>query len=117
MKSIEFSQDVQEFLYLLSKYGVRYTIVGGEAVIYYGNPRLTGDIDLFFEPSKENVKKLYEALNDFWDNDVPGIQNQEELLDDGLILQFGVPPNRIDLINKIDAVSFLQAWSNKKLNS
>jgi len=30
-----------------------------------------------------------------------------------MILQFGVPPNRIDLINKIENVSFKDAWDSK----
>jgi hypothetical protein len=41
-----FSPDILEFLRLLSIYKVRYLIVGGEAVIYYGHARLTGDIDI-----------------------------------------------------------------------
>ena len=36
-----------------------------------------------------------------------------ELLFKGAILQFGVPPNRIDLINSIDAVSFKEAWNSR----
>jgi hypothetical protein len=42
MKGNYFSADNQEFLHLLYKYDVKYLIVGGEAVIYYGYPRLTG---------------------------------------------------------------------------
>lgn len=30
-----------------------------------------------------------------------------------MILQFGVPPNRIDLINRIDGVEFSDAWGNR----
>ena len=30
-----------------------------------------------------------------------------------MILQFGVPPNRIDLINDIDGVTFADAWPNR----
>lgn len=47
MKVSHFSKDVREFLMLLAKYQVKYLIVGGEAVIYYGYARLTGDIDFF----------------------------------------------------------------------
>ena len=113
MKSSYFSTDIQEFFSLLSKYQVKYVIVGGEAVILYGYARLTGDIDIFFESSPDNAKKLYESLTEFWDGDIPGLKNQEELLEPGFIIQFGVPPNRIDLINKIEKVPFDDAWKDR----
>jgi len=34
-------------------------------------------------------------------------------MEEGLILQFGVPPNRIDLINQISGVTFREAWENR----
>jgi len=52
--SLYFSEDISEFIYLLYKYKVKYVIVGGEAVIYYGHARLTGDIDFFYESTREN---------------------------------------------------------------
>ena len=88
-------------------------IVGGEAVIYYGYVRLTGDIDFYFEPLPNNAKGLYEALDEFWGGEIPGIKNPEELLEPGVIIQFGVPPNRIDLINEIEGVIFNEAWKEK----
>ena len=36
IESAHFSPDVREFIGLLHKHGVRYVIVGGEAVIYCG---------------------------------------------------------------------------------
>lgn len=36
MRGSHFSHDIQEFIYLLSFHEVKYVIVGGEAVIYYG---------------------------------------------------------------------------------
>jgi len=35
------------------------------------------------------------------------------LLKAGMVFQFGVPPNRIDLINRIENVHFKEAWENK----
>ncbi len=55
MKTIYFSHDISEFLFLLFNNKVRYLIVGGEAVIYYGHARLTGDIDLFYERENKNI--------------------------------------------------------------
>ncbi len=117
MKSTYFSKDVQEFLFLLDKYHVRYVIVGGEAVIYYGYVRLTGDIDIFFDSGQDNTTKLYDTLIEFWEGEIPGIKNVDELAEPGVIIQFGVPPNRIDLINKIEGVIFHEAWEEKVIET
>jgi len=117
MKSSHFSKEIQEFLYLLDKHRVRHVIVGGEAVIYYGYVRLTGDIDIYFEPVPENAKGLYDALNEFWEGEIPEIKSQEELLEPGVIIQFGVPPNRIDLINRIEGMIFNEAWKDKTIET
>jgi hypothetical protein len=113
MKGSYFSKDIQEFLILLHDNQVEYVIVGGDAVIYYGHARLTGDTDFFYEPSEANSKRMYSALVDFWAGDVPGVMSFSELTEPGMILQFGVPPNRIDLINQIDGVTFVEAWQNR----
>jgi predicted nucleotidyltransferase len=117
MKASHFSEDTQEFLKLLAKRNVKYVIVGGEAVIYYGYARLTGDVDFFFEGSKENVQRLYDVLDEFWRGDIPGVNSFEELMESGTILQFGVPPNRIDLVNHIDGVTFKEAWTGRATRS
>jgi len=111
--TLYFSEDIKEFLENLYKFSVKYLIVGGEAVIFYGYPRLTGDVDIFYECEISNIENLYKALNAFWDNSIPGIKSCGELLEPGLIVQFGVPPNRIDLINKISGISFQEAWKDK----
>ena len=79
MKTKYFSSDVSEFLFLLFKHKVRYLIVGGEAVIYYGHARLTGDIDLFYDRENNNIQKLYSTLTEFWNSNIPGIKSKDEL--------------------------------------
>lgn len=108
-----FSPDTREFLALLHKHEVRYLIVGGEAVIYYGHVRTTGDIDFFYEHAAENAQRLYAALAEFWAGHIPNLTHWQELTQEGLILQFGVVPNRIDLINDIDGIIFAEAWPNR----
>jgi len=109
-----FSPDMYDFLVLLHKHDVKYMIVGGEAVIYYGYARLTGDIDFFYERTPENTEKLFDVLLEFWDGSVPDLEGAAELLEPGLVLQFGVPPSRIDLINQISGVEFEDAWPLRK---
>jgi hypothetical protein len=107
-----FSPDILEFIVLLHAHAVRYVVVGGEAVIYYGHARLTGDIDFFYDGSEENTAALFQALSVFWGGRIPGIERVEELREEGIIIQFGVPPNRIDLLNRIDGVTFAEAWES-----
>jgi len=112
--SSHFSADAQEFLELLDRYQVKYLIVGGEAVIYYGHVRLTGDLDIFYENSPDNAERLFRALKEFWDGDIPGVDSPEELRQQGTILQFGRPPNRIDLMTEIEGIRFGEAWATRK---
>ncbi len=108
-----FSRDILDMFELLHQYKVKYLIVGGEAVIYYGFPRLTGDIDLYYENSIENAHCLWDMLKDFWGGRIPVIQSEDELLIEGMVFQFGIPPNRIDFINKIEGVFFREAWEGR----
>ena len=117
MKGSYFSEDVKDFLGLLHHYEVKYVIVGGEAVIYYGYPRLTGDIDFFYNSDSHNSKSLFNALLEFWEQNIPGIDNYKQLQSPGYVIQFGTPPNRIDLINNIDGVSFEEVWEGRKTES
>lgn len=99
---------------LLFKHNIEYLIVGGQAVIYYGHVILTGDIDFFYNQTEINVEKLYNALLEFWNNDIPCIQNKTDLMEKNVIFQFGIIPNRIDLISKIKAVNFAEAWQKRE---
>jgi len=111
--SDHFSNDTLEFIRLLNARGVRYVVVGGEAVIFHGYARFTGDVDFFFADDAANVGALYGALQTFWGGRVPEVARAEELAEPGVIVQFGRPPNRIDLMNRIDAVDFAEAWDTR----
>lgn len=82
-------------------------------MIFHGHVRLTGDVDFFFANDAENVGRLFEVLEAFWDGSVPGIENAEELMAAGLVVQFGQPPNRIDMMNAIEGVEFEEAWAGR----
>ncbi len=108
-----FSPDTCAFIELLHTHRVRYLIVGGEAVIFHGHARLTGDVDFFFANDSANTDQIFAALDEFWDGDVPGVEGPQNLSPEGIIIQFGLPPNRIDLINSIDGVEFVEAWPGR----
>jgi len=115
IEATSFSPDIVDFLESLSKNSVEYVIIGGLAVIYYGHARLTGDIDIFYKNDPENIDNIYQALLDFWEGNIPVIESKSELTQPGLVFQFGIPPNRIDLLNQIEAVSFEEAALNKEI--
>ncbi|MBL9175145.1 MAG: hypothetical protein JNL10_16520 [Verrucomicrobiales bacterium] len=108
-----FSADTRSFLALLHRHRVRYVIVGGEAVIFHGYARYTGDVDFLYDRSEANVRALYAALTEFWDGDIPGIHAPDELLEEAIVIQFGRPPNRIDLLSSIDGAGFEEAWNTR----
>lgn len=53
-----FNDDFQDFIIALNDARVKYVLVGGYSVIYYGFSRTTGDLDIFVEVSKENYISL-----------------------------------------------------------
>lgn len=110
-----FSKDTADLLKLMVSHGVRFLVVGGEAVIFHGYARVTGDIDLFYERTEQNTRRLYDGLREFWQGRIPGVSSAVDFMEEGVIVQFGVPPNRIDLINRIDGVTFEAAWRGRVL--
>jgi hypothetical protein len=107
------SADVRQLVRLLHAHKVRYLLVGGEAVIHHGYPRLTGDVDFFYEPTAKNARRLFAALEEFWGGSVPAVSSAQDLLEPGVVIQFGRPPSRIDLISNLGSVSFQQAWRGR----
>lgn len=113
MTSVPFSKDAKELIRILSVHEVRHILVGGMAVVYHGYPRFTADFDFFFERSGNNASRFYKALREFWGGKIPHVRSAEDLLKKGIIIQFGAAPNRIDFINSITGVSFLEAWQSR----
>lgn len=102
--------DFEEFLGLLEKHQVDYMIVGGYAVAFHGHPRFTKDIDIFFAVDKNNISKIRNVLIEFGygeDN-----LNDELFINERNVITLGVEPNRIDLINNIDGLTFDEARAN-----
>ena len=48
----------------LSRYGVKYVLIGGIAARVHGSPSITLDLDVCYERSPENLNLLATALND-----------------------------------------------------
>ena len=55
----------KELLQLFNEFQVEYLIVGGFAVMKYGEPRYTKDLDVWVDNSAQNSQKVVEALTRF----------------------------------------------------
>ena len=51
-----------EVVRALNKARVKYIVVGGVAVVLYGYPRFTSDLDLIVYLEEKNLSKMYDAL-------------------------------------------------------
>jgi predicted nucleotidyltransferase len=106
-------QDYLELLQCLNDNKVKYLIIGGYAVIQYAEPRYTKDLDIWVEASVKNAKLLIKALSKFG----APISNLtvEELSTPGLVYVFGIPPLRVDIMNRALGCTFESAWTSKNI--
>ena len=104
-------QDFEELLLLLRQNEVDFVVVGGYAVAFHGSPRFTKDIDIFYNITENNVAKIRKTLIEFGfsEEDIPVNSFTKE----GNILSFGVEPMRVDLLNRIDGVTFSEVEAGK----
>jgi len=101
---LEMHSDLLEFLRLLGRHEVRYLVVGGYAVAVHGYVRATNDLDVFVEASQSNAKKLITVFREFG---FRSAKIEEALfLTPGTIVRVGVPPIRLEVLNKISGVEF-----------
>jgi len=107
------SPDYKELLQLLNEFEVQYLIVGGFAVMKYGEPRYTKDLDVWVHSSASNSLRLIEALKKFGaplDNDRI---TAETFREKQVVYQIGIAPVRIDILTEITGVEFVEAWKNR----
>lgn len=104
------TKDFKELLRLLNAHAAKYLIIGGHAFSVYSEPRTTKDLDLFIRSDPENAKAVFRALAEFG-APIQGMSPED--FADGATFQIGQPPDRIDLLQRIDGVDFDQAWSNR----
>lgn len=53
----------QEVFLIFNKRKIKYAVCGGMAVLIYGYPRLTVDLDLIVALNRKNLKKIFDALS------------------------------------------------------
>jgi hypothetical protein len=96
--------DFKELLQVLNANRVEYLLIGGWAVMYYGHPRYTADIDFWCRRDAANAARLIRALQEFGISD-PDLTT-DLVLEPGRILRMGRAPLRVEFLNQIDGVEF-----------
>lgn len=108
---VELPKDFKEFLSLLRSHGVRYLLIGGYAVGYYGYPRATGDMDIWIALEPDNADRMVDVLRAFgFDTPqlAPGL-----FLQDRSMVRMGNVPLRIEITTSISGVSFEDCYAER----
>jgi hypothetical protein len=101
--------DFRDMLVELAIAGADFVIVGGFAVAFHGHPRTTKDLDIFVRPTPANANRVYAALASFGAPLQAFDVAEADFADYGGVLQIGVAPIRIGIINRIAGVGFDEA--------
>lgn len=100
---------VKRVLAAFERAGVRYAIFGAAALNLHGLARFTEDLDVFLDPTPENIARVRRALSSVFDD--PSIDQivESDLLGDYPAVQY-IPPSggfHLDLLTRLgDAFAF-----------
>jgi predicted nucleotidyltransferase len=105
-------KDQRDLLSAFNEHGVEYVVVGGYAVTAYGFSRMTKDLDILIRDTEENAQAVFRALSAF------GAPLSSYTPSDfhghpSTVIQFGVPPNRIDVLQSIDGIETEKVWLSR----
>jgi hypothetical protein len=81
-------------------------VVGGHAVAFHGHPRATKDLDVLVRATPANATRVYKALAAFGAPLATFDVAECDFASYEGVLQIGVPPRRIDILNRVDGISF-----------
>jgi predicted nucleotidyltransferase len=104
--------DMKDLIALLEREKVRYVMVGGLAVNYYGYMRTTQDVDILIFPSAENADKMAVVLEDFGFGQA-GI-SKKLFEQEKAAIHLGTEPNRIDLLTSLKGISNEEIFRHAK---
>jgi hypothetical protein len=108
------TDDWVELLSALTAADVRFLVVGAHALAVHGLPRGTQDLDVWIERSAENAARTWRALAAFGAPLESIDVSQTVFEQSNVVVQLGLPPNRIDLMTGISGVAeFSEAWSRR----
>jgi len=101
--------DFRDVLAALVANGVRFLIVGAHALAAHGVPRVTGDLDIWVEPTATNASRIWRALSEFGAPMSALNIRESDFSTLDQVVQIGLPPYRIDIMTSISGVDFAEA--------
>jgi hypothetical protein len=108
------TDDWFDFLIALLDAEARFLVVGAHAMAVHGVPRGTQDLDVWIDSAPENVERVWRALASFGAPLASLDLKTDDLGRGDVVVQIGLPPNRIDLLTSISGVSaFDSAWADR----
>jgi hypothetical protein len=106
---IDIPQDFRDLLVELHDAGAVFVVLGGHAVAFHGHPRATKDLDVLVRADSANAALVYRALAAFGAPlDAIEVKEADFATYDG-VLQIGLPPRRIDVLNRASGITFADA--------
>ena len=103
---IELPEDFRDLLVELHDAGAEFVVLGGHAVAYHGHPRATKDLDVLVRASPANAALVYRALASFGAPLALFEVGEADFATYEGVLQIGLPPRRIDILNRADGITF-----------
>ena len=94
---------VKQVLAAFEREGVGYAIFGAAALNLHGLARFTEDLDIFLEPTADNIARVRRALSSVFDDPTIDQITAEDLLGDYPAVQY-VPPSgtfHLDLLTRL----------------
>jgi len=107
------SQDHKELLSALNDHNVEYVVVGGYAVGAHAEPRATKDLDVFIRADAANSEAVFKALAAFG-APLSGF-TPSDFNDGRSVFHMGQPPQRIDVLQHLDGITFDETWDNREI--
>jgi hypothetical protein len=105
------NEDYRDLLSALVAHDARFLIVGAHALSVHGYPRATVDLDVWIEATSENSDRVWHALAEFGAPLGALDVRKEDLTRPNVVVQLGLPPNRIDILTGVSGLTFDAAWS------
>ena len=105
--------DFRDLLAALVDREVRFLVVGAHALAAHGVPRVTGDLDVWVEPTMANASRTWAALAVFGAPLASLNVHESDFAQPDQVIQLGLPPYRIDLMTSISGVAFADAWPDR----